>query len=826
VGNDAATAMNDKTEPASTILLVSNTLWYLHTFRKRTIEMLLARGARVVCAGQDGPCAPMLREMGCTVEALSWRGDTINPLHEAEIVWRLIALILRTRPAFIFSFTVKANLNVSLAARATATPYATNVSGLGTPFLREGLFYRLVRHLFGFANAGAHTTFFQNPDDRDLFIQRRLSTGKRTVLLPGSGVDTERFAYSPPRPSVRRFLMIARLIRDKGVGEYLEAARILKARDPSLHFTLIGPGGVQNASALSNDEVQRFEDCVDYLGPQSDVRAAIADADCIVLPSYREGMPKVVLEAASIGRIAIVSDVPGCRHAIAPGDTGFLCPVRSSEGLAHVMREATGLGADEIARMSRSARERAVTQFDEALSIEPYLRIVDQLEHARAGSERSRSLVTQSFHVLALKGVNLALLFIVTMVLTRWLGPAGFGGYALVMAGLALLNIPIATGAANILLRAVARSDETGDWPRTKGGFRAMELAVVACGAGALGLALLSSGLTGLTALAVGMTAAIWLLDNLSALRAAVLRAFGKPLAAQSPDQVLKPALMLLLLCGYWGVMKVQPSLEATLGAFLVGSLGAYAAGRWLLATYAPIAWRARSLIADWSWVAPAAALTASSGLITLNAYMDTYVLAALSGAEEVGIYRVAFQVALVSALGYVSINLVASPIFARMAAKHDFHGLAQSAQNLARWAFVASLALPALLAVTGDALIAALFGDDFRHGYTAIMILLAGASINAIAGFGASILVTLHQERMVVAGSAAGLCVNLALSLLFIPRWGLEGAALASVAGTLLSNAVFVAALVKTRRINPMAIGSLSPRDPPPDAVTLGPGG
>jgi glycosyltransferase involved in cell wall biosynthesis len=363
------------------VALIANTLWYLHTFRKSTILAMRARGLHVICIGQGDSTAPKLAELGCEVHTLQWQLDSLNPLSELQILLRIALILRRRRPLCAFSFTIKANLLTSLACRALRIPFATNVSGLGTAFLRDGLIYRAVRRLFGVANIGAHTTFFQNSSDRQFFGELGLAMGERTILLPGSGVDTERFGYVAPRPRVRRFLMIARVIRDKGVGEYLAAAENLASHRSDLSFTLLGPCNVENAGAMSVEEIESVV-AVTYLGERDDVREAIADCDCLVLPSYREGMPKVVLEAASMGRIAIVTDVPGCRDAVLEGLTGLFCKPRSALDLERAILAAASLEPAAVSLMSRAARARAERDFAEHKSISPYLDIIEELEGA------------------------------------------------------------------------------------------------------------------------------------------------------------------------------------------------------------------------------------------------------------------------------------------------------------------------------------------------------------------------------------------------------------------------------------------------------------
>lgn len=306
--------MTEEGVAGARVVFCANTLRYLWNFRMGTIRQFLDDGVAVLCVGRGGAGAAELAAMGCAVVELDWKLRSVDPIHELGVVARIHAALRRFRPAVAFSFTFKANLAVALACWPIGVPYVTNVTGLGTAFLSDRPIHRALRRLYGVSNGRAHTTFFQNPSDLKLFRELRLATGRRTAMQPGSGVDTARFAFTLVDRPVRTFLMIARLIVDKGLMEYLEAARDLKAERPDLRFLLVGPPEADGPGRVPIEVVQRYADAVEYLGELADVRPMLAEADCLVLPSYREGMPRTVLEAASMGRIALVSDVEGC-HA-------------------------------------------------------------------------------------------------------------------------------------------------------------------------------------------------------------------------------------------------------------------------------------------------------------------------------------------------------------------------------------------------------------------------------------------------------------------------------------------------------------------------------
>ena len=369
----------DKRDDRPCVAFCANKLFYLANFRRGTIERFLADGVRVVCLGQGGAGAEALEAMGCEVVPLDWKLRSLDPVHELGVVSRISAVLRRVRPTVVFSFTFKANFAVSLACLPLGIPYVTNVSGLGTAFLSNHPKHRVVRRLYGVANGRAHATFFQNPSDLEHFERIKLSIGRRTAVLPGSGVNTSHFAFDPLERPVRAFVMVARLIAEKGVVEYLDAARQARASRPDLRFVLVGPPETDGPGRVPLEQVHSYAGDVDYVGELADVRPALREAECLVLPSYREGMPRTVLEAASMGRVSLVSDVEGCRHAIEDGVTGFLFEARSADSLAGAVLSLADRSAAEVAAMSRAASRMAEERFSERLCIEPYLALFEEL---------------------------------------------------------------------------------------------------------------------------------------------------------------------------------------------------------------------------------------------------------------------------------------------------------------------------------------------------------------------------------------------------------------------------------------------------------------
>lgn len=275
-------------------------------------------------------------------------------------------------------FTIKPNIYGSLAARLLGIPVINNITGLGAMFARPGPLTRVVKRLYAMALRRSRTVFFQNGHDRALFERSDLVRADQTRLLPGSGVDLDRFAARPKAaPSTRlTFLLAARLLWDKGVAEFVAAARQLKARRDDLHFQILGFIEGPFPAAVPRAQLDQWsgEGIVEFLGPAADVRAVFASADCLVLPTYyREGIPRVLLEASAMAKPVIASDWPGCAEAVDDGVTGLLCAPRSVESLAAAIERMADMGQSERDEMGKAGRRKMEREFSEDIVHRAYL---------------------------------------------------------------------------------------------------------------------------------------------------------------------------------------------------------------------------------------------------------------------------------------------------------------------------------------------------------------------------------------------------------------------------------------------------------------------
>ena len=361
------------------ILITVNAAWNIWNFRKPLIEALLQDGHQLTLIAPFDESVAALKGVGCRFVPLEMDIKGLNPFKDFRLTARMNRQFRRVRPDAILSFTIKNNLFGAFAAKWLGIPFIPTVTGLGTAFLSGGILQRVAEFLYRRAFTGLPTVFFQNADDRDLFISSALIGSEQARLLPGSGIDLERFSAAPyPAGGPTIFLMISRLLRDKGVQEYVDAARIVKQQRDDCVFQLLGAAGAANRSAFGIDSVDEWEaeGVIEYLGTTDDVRSAIERAHCVVLPSYREGAPRTLIEAAAMARPLIATDVPGCRDVVAHGATGYLCDVKSARSLADACAAFLALRAEARAEMGRAGRAKMQAEYDVKLVIEAYRRAV------------------------------------------------------------------------------------------------------------------------------------------------------------------------------------------------------------------------------------------------------------------------------------------------------------------------------------------------------------------------------------------------------------------------------------------------------------------
>jgi glycosyltransferase involved in cell wall biosynthesis len=370
------------------LVLFANTEWYLYNFRRSLALALRDAGHDILLISPDGSYGEKLRALGLRWQAVPMRRRSLNPLREARLLLHLVRLLRRERPDVVHAFTIKCAVYGSLAARLAGVPARVNaVAGMGYVFTSDArqarLLRPLVRGLLRLALGGRNARLvLQNPDDAALFRQAGLVEPAHIRQIPGSGVDCGRFAPDPTRqPGGRlRVLLPARLLWDKGLAEYVHAARRLQSEGRPIDFLLAGDPDPGNPAAVPEADVRGWVGAglVQWLGHVDDMPALLRSVDVVALPSYREGLPKGLIEAAASGCALVTTDVPGCREVVAHEVDGLLVPVRDGDALAAAIAR---LQDDPVLRrrLSGAGRRKALERFDERLVVRQTLAVYDEL---------------------------------------------------------------------------------------------------------------------------------------------------------------------------------------------------------------------------------------------------------------------------------------------------------------------------------------------------------------------------------------------------------------------------------------------------------------
>ncbi len=365
-----------------TVVIAANSDWNIVTFRQGLIHALRAAGYEPLVVAAPDPAAKERME-ALEIERVRVNIDRsgLNPFADLRLLLQYRRILKNAAPVAFLGFTIKPNIYGCIAARFSRTPTIANISGLGTVFLKSGAVMKLVISMYRYALRHADVIFFQNPDDRELFIGKKLAKPEQARLLPGSGIDLGLYAPVPLPEGPPRFLLIARLLGDKGVREFVEAARSLNGQLPGARFQLLGPFDEENRTAIRSAELHEWAEqgTIEYLGSTDDVRPFIEQASAIVLPSYREGLPRSLLEGAAMGRPLIATDVPGCRELVEDGVTGLLCEARDSASLTEAMKKFARLSPEQRCGMGRAARKAVEQRFSEEIVLQAYLDALAEL---------------------------------------------------------------------------------------------------------------------------------------------------------------------------------------------------------------------------------------------------------------------------------------------------------------------------------------------------------------------------------------------------------------------------------------------------------------
>lgn len=310
--------------------------------------------------------------------------SVLNPLSAVKYNSKLHAALKELKPDVCLTFTIRPAIYGNIVTRKLNIPTISTITGTGPLFESNSISYIAARQLYKRVLKKTKFVFFPNFDDLDGFIERKYIRKEQAKRVPGSGVNYDKFT---PLPTTRSndgkfiFLYISRLVKDKGVMEFVESASLLKENYPHAEFHIIGPlwGGNKKSLTVTAEELNRWieKKWIVYHDKQKDVRPFMADADCVVMPSYREGMSNVLLEAASMARPLIATNVTGCRDIVDDGVNGFLCNVRDGKDLAEKMKKMMNLSAAEREKMGAKGRDKMIREFDKKIVVKIYIEAID-----------------------------------------------------------------------------------------------------------------------------------------------------------------------------------------------------------------------------------------------------------------------------------------------------------------------------------------------------------------------------------------------------------------------------------------------------------------
>lgn len=361
------------------IILASNTSWYIYNLRLGVIKHLQSQGCEIIVIAPKDDFSELLIKEGCTYFNIDIDNKGTNPIADIKFYFALKHLYKQIKPDFVFHYTIKPNIYGSYAANAHKIPSVAIVSGAGHAFIKKNLVNALVKKMYAFAAKKSLGVWFVNKDDQEQFTQAGIVPVTKTKVLPGEGINLAYFnrntAYPKHDDNSLVFLLTARLLWDKGVGVYADAARIVKTKHPNAQFWLLGFLDAQNPSAIEKEQIDAWhnEGIINFLGSTTDVKSYLEKVDCYILPShYREGVPRSLLEAASMCIPIITTNNVGCKEVVDDGVNGFLCNKRDVGDLVNKIEKMIAIGKEKREQIGLKGRQKVEREFDEKLVVKYY----------------------------------------------------------------------------------------------------------------------------------------------------------------------------------------------------------------------------------------------------------------------------------------------------------------------------------------------------------------------------------------------------------------------------------------------------------------------
>jgi len=372
------------------VAIVANTTWYLYNFRLKMMKKMRSLGYEVVVVAPADNYVQKFIDEGFNCCDIVMNAQSKNPLKDLKLLFAYYRIYQQLDCDIILQYTIKPNVYGTIAARLLNIPTINNIAGLGSLFVENNIFTKVAKLLYKISQKHATAVFFQNYDDMNLFLDSKLVSQVKSERIPGSGVDIKRF--TPPKEVVKNekltFLLVARMLWEKGIGDLVKAGRILREKGYDFNINLVGFLDFENPKAISkaqmDDWVRNGDVC--FLGSSDNVKEEISKVDCCILPSYyREGVPRTLLEAAAMAKPIITTHSVGCREVVDDCINGFKCQIKKPEDLAEKMERMLNLTAEERIQMGRNGREKIIREFDEKIVIKQYLDKMEEILEIRTG---------------------------------------------------------------------------------------------------------------------------------------------------------------------------------------------------------------------------------------------------------------------------------------------------------------------------------------------------------------------------------------------------------------------------------------------------------
>lgn len=368
------------------IYLIPND-WYFWTHRLHLAQAARDAGYEVTIATLPGEYVERIKAEGFIFHPLKLQRLNATPWTELKTIADIVSLHRRVRPDIVHQVTLRVVLYGSIAAKITHIPTVNAITGLGYLFIANGLKERVLRNIlaliFRFFLKGHNVTIFQNEDDRGAFLQRKIVKENQTVLIAGAGVNTQEFAPTPEPEGIPTILLTARMLKDKGIIELVEASRLLKQRGNIFRVILAGMLDPGNPTAITEQEINEWQadGLVEWVGQQSDIAQRLVQCHIVCLPSYREGLPLSLIEAAAAGRPIVTTDVPGCREIVREGWNGLLVPAKDSVALAEALQKLMQ-DAQLRKQFGSNGRQLALEKFTQETVIQQTMKVYQTLIQA------------------------------------------------------------------------------------------------------------------------------------------------------------------------------------------------------------------------------------------------------------------------------------------------------------------------------------------------------------------------------------------------------------------------------------------------------------